>query len=227
MPIVKYKSEFVTPLTTAKRSLFVMAACDCYSCINIYMLVFDISHPFMTAEFPAIVGFKRALIITLVLSGGAIFFSSTLSFLAGHFPFGFIASFVFVFAGVSLQRHTYFRLDRHELIVYKPTGKEDYRCALTSPRDLDIDSETDDVYLLSAGDRRKVPLYRWLAEDEDWETFRALVTATSHDPGEAVETPVKEIEENTAINVDAEVLRASVTPSDPSAAESPSASDPS
>lgn len=158
-------------------------------------LAFNISDPFMTAEFPAIVRFKRALVITLMLSGGAIFFSSTLSFLAGHFPFGFIASFAFVFAGVSLQRHTYFRLDRHELIVYKPTGKEDYRCALASPRDLEVDLETDDVYLLAAGDRRKVPLYRWLAEDEDWAGFQELVMVTAPEGDEAVGISIVEGDE--------------------------------
>jgi hypothetical protein len=176
----------------------------------------------MLAEFPAIVQFKRALIITLVLSGGAIFFSSTLSFLAGHFPFGFIASFAFIFAGVSLQRHTYFRLDRHELIVYKPTGKEDYRCALTSPRDLYIDAETDDVYLLSAGDRRKMPLYRWLAEDEDWEKFQALVAATSQDASEEIGASE---EEKTAIGV--EGLQTAIDSSNSSEAESSSTADPS
>jgi hypothetical protein len=144
----------------------------------------------MTAEFPVIVRFKRALIVTLVLSGGAIFLSSTLSFLAGHFPFGFVASFAFIFVGASLQRHTYFRLDRRELIVYKPTGKEDYRCALTSLRDLDIDPETDTVYLLSAGDRRKMPLYHWLAEDEDWDTFQALVMATEGQATQDTGTPI-------------------------------------
>jgi hypothetical protein len=183
-------------------------------------LAFDISDPFMTAEFPAIVRFKRALVITLMLSGGAIFFSSTLSFLAGHFPFGFIASFAFVFAGVSLQRHTYFRLDRHELIVYKPTGKEDYRCALASPRDLEVDLETDDVYLLAAGDRRKVPLYRWLAEDEDWAGFQELVMVTAPEGDEAVEISIVE-------GMEALIPASDPSESDSSEAESSSMSDPS
>jgi len=129
----------------------------------------------MTAEFPAIVRFKRALAITLLLSGGGVFFSSTLSFLAGRFPFGMLASFAFIFAGVTLQKNTYFRLDRRELIVYKPTGKEDYRCALTSMRDLDLDG--DELYIDRDGESRRVPLYRWLAEDEDWGNFVALVNA--------------------------------------------------
>lgn len=174
----------------------------------------------MTAEFPAIVRFKRALVITLMLSGGAIFFSSTLSFLAGHFPSGFIASFAFVLAGVSLQRHTYFRLDRHELIVYKPTGKEDYRCALASPRDLEVDLETDDVYLLSAGDRRKVPLYRWLAEDEDWAGFQELVMVTAPEGDEAVGISIVE-------GMEALIPASDPSESDSSEAESSSMSDPS
>ena len=177
----------------------------------------------MTAEFPVIVRFKRALIITLILSGGAIFLSSTLSFLAGHFPFGFIASFAFIFVGVSLQRHTYFRFDRHELIVYKPTGKEDYRCALASLRDLDIDLETDDVYLLSAGDRRKMPLYHWLAEDADWEIFQALVMAANPDADRETDSQIERSADG-ELAIDAEVLQGAI---EPDAVESPSTSEPS
>lgn len=131
----------------------------------------------MTADFPTIVRFKRALATTLLICGGAIFVSSGLEFLAGRFPFGLIASFAFLVAGMTLRRHSYFRLDRRELIVYKPTGTEDYRCALTSVCDLDIDTDSSEVYLLSSGERRKMPLYRWLAEDEDWAKFERVVAS--------------------------------------------------
>ena len=131
----------------------------------------------MTADFPTIVRFNRALATTLLICGGAIFVSSGLEFLAGRFPFGLIASFAFLVAGVTLRRHSYFRLDRRELIVYKPTGTEDYRCALTSVCDLDIDTDSSEVYLLSSGERRKMPLYRWLAEDEDWAKFERVVAS--------------------------------------------------
>jgi len=149
----------------------------------------------MTAKFPMIVRFNRPLATTLLICGGAIFLSSTLQFLVGRFPLGLIASFAFLLGGITLQRHSYFRLDRRELIVYKPTGVEDYRCALTSVCDLEIDQDSGAVYLLSSGERRKMPLYSWLAEDQDWAQFEQLVAskdqAARSDAGEAevVESP--------------------------------------
>ncbi|MGD1902792.1 MAG: hypothetical protein ACFB9N_11190 [Geitlerinemataceae cyanobacterium] len=160
----------------------------------------------MTAEFPAIVRFKRALAITLILSGGGIFFSSTLAFLTGQFPFGFIASFAFIFAGVTLQKNTYFRLDRRELVVYKPTGKEDYRCALTSVRDLEIEDDT--VYIDRDGESRKMPLYRWLAEDEDWENFAAIVTMTDEALAKVPDVPADEPTEDSPSEPDAAAIDA-------------------
>ena len=63
--------------------------------------------------------------------------------------------------------------------------------------EFEIDPESDDVFLLSSGDRRKMPLYRWLAEDEGWEDFQAIVTANPS-VVEAVSDSISEVEQDTS-----------------------------
>jgi len=129
------------------------------------------------ATLPLTVRYKRSLAVTLLVSGSAILLSSLLQYLQGDFPIALLASAVFLGAGGLLWRNTYFRLDRHEILVYKPMGSEDYRCNLKSLRDLSFADDGETVYLTQRGEARKMPLYAWLADANEWSMFVAIVEA--------------------------------------------------
>lgn len=115
------------------------------------------------------VRYRRAISVTLLVSSVFVLLDSVVVGLKHEFPFSLLSGLVTLLAGYFLFTKTYFKVSKHELVLYKPTGSVQETYSLRSLKDLTI--EEHQIFYIKKDKREKLPIYRWLSNENDWNTL--------------------------------------------------------
>jgi hypothetical protein len=113
---------------------------------------------------------KAVGIVIIVISSvdACLFLSLIYANIKPGLPLG-ILGLLGIGLGSMYLRGTYFEATADSLILQAVIGpaKKTYR--LKSKEDISIDGRN--VYLTDEGERRRLPVYAWMADKQDWEAF--------------------------------------------------------
>ncbi|MBP0000810.1 MAG: hypothetical protein J7641_17740 [Cyanobacteria bacterium SID2] len=121
--------------------------------------------------------YKRSIGIALVLASITVALDSLVVGIQGQFPFSLFSGFVTLYGGILFLKNPYFRVSKHELVLYKLIGQVDRTYSLKSWQDLSV--ENDRVYWKNGNDSEKIPIYKWLVNEGDWETLKTRIQGSS------------------------------------------------
>lgn len=115
------------------------------------------------------VRYKRSLGITLVLASVAVMLDSFVVGIQGEFPFSLLSGLITLFGGVLFLKNKYFTISKHDIVLYTLVGKIDRTYSLKFHKNVKI--ENNRLYVKEKGNFEKVPVYKWLIDERDWETL--------------------------------------------------------
>ncbi len=80
-----------------------------------------------------------------------------------------LSSLVGIGIGLLFLRGVYFEVSQNSLILKALIGNSHKVYSLTSPKDLSLEGK--DVFLTRNGNRQKLSIYSWIADQRDWKVF--------------------------------------------------------
>ncbi|USR92909.1 hypothetical protein NEA10_09415 [Phormidium yuhuli AB48] len=123
------------------------------------------------------VRYRRGIGITLVMASIFVLLDAFVVSLKGGFPFSLISGFITLYGGYLFVNKTYLTLSKHELTLYKLTGKLDRTYTLRSLKDLSLDN--NQIVYCPKKTATGIPIYPWLCHQEDWQNLlRAIETSS-------------------------------------------------
>ncbi|WP_159789037.1 hypothetical protein [Sodalinema gerasimenkoae] len=125
------------------------------------------------------VRYRRGIGITLLAASVFVILDAFVVSLKGGFPFSLISGFITLYGGYLFVNKTYLTLSKHELTLYKLTGKLDRTYSLRSLKDLTIDN--NQIIYCPKKTATGIPIYPWLCHQEDWlNLIKAIETSGPH-----------------------------------------------
>ena len=115
------------------------------------------------------VRYRRGIGITLVMASIFVLLDAFVVSLKGGFPFSLISGFITLYGGYLFVNKTYLTLSKHELTLYKLTGKLDRTYTLRSLKDLSLDN--NQIVYCPKKTATGIPIYPWLCHQEDWQNL--------------------------------------------------------
>ena len=126
------------------------------------------------------VRYRRGIGVTLLIASIFVLLDAFVVSLKGGFPFSLISGFITLYGGYLFVSKTYITLSRHELKLYKLTGKLDQTYSLRSLNDLTLDKNR----IIYCPKKTETPLaiYPWLCHPNDWTQLVTTIQTSSLSP---------------------------------------------
>ena len=116
---------------------------------------------------------KTVGILLTAVSSIGFFLNFYVFLLSGNFPIAIITSIIIFISGILYLTKICFSITSNNLYIYNLLGRPIKQYSLNSLEDLTI--ENDKIYLQMHEGRKKLPIAKWITNQNDWEILKEKI----------------------------------------------------